>query len=397
MTPDATHDPTITRAVGPGVTPKRPRVAFVVESSNAYARGLLRGMAAYVHAHGGWSIQLAEMGRGGPVPEWLADWRGDGIIARIENEAIAEAVRRKRVPTIDVSAGRFLPELPWVEVKERAVARIALDHLTERGLEHFAFCGDARFNWSELRGSAFAAEAKERGLSVALYQANPTGDRAPALAEWLAQQPRPLGLFACFDLMGRELLEACRMAELLVPEEVAILGVDDDELVCELSDPPLSSVALNARGTGMLAAELLARAMGGEALEPVGHFVAPNGVTQRRSTEVLAIDDPVLARALNFIHHHACDGIRVDDVFRAAAVSRRVLESRFKERLGHSPHQAIMRARIERIRTLLLETSLSIAEIARRTRFQHVEYMTVAFKRALGCTPTAYRQRAGKL
>ncbi|QDV06038.1 Xylose operon regulatory protein [Planctomycetes bacterium Poly30] len=377
------------------IPPRRPRVALLVESSNAYGRGLLRGMASYVRAHGSWSIQLPEMGRGGPVPDWLADWEGDGIIARIEHEEIAEAVRAKNVPTIDLSAGRLLPELPWIEVDEAAVAKVAVDHLCGRGLEHLAFCGDQRFRWSVLRGNAFEAEASKRARSLALFHAPPVDDRVTALAEWLSKLPRPLGVFACFDRVGRELLDACRMAGLLVPEEVAVLGTDDDELVCDLSDPPLSSITLNPHGTGFLAAELLGRQMAGESVSTEGHFIPPLGLVQRRSTDVLAIEDPVLARALHFIHHHACDGIRVEDVLRAASVSRRVLESRFKERLDRSPHQEILRARIERIRALLLETDLTIAEIARRTSFQHVEYMTVAFKRALGCTPTAYRQRAG--
>jgi len=375
---------------------RRPRVALLVESSNAYGRGLLRGVASYVRAHGGWSIQLPEMGRGGPVPDWLEHWRGDGILARIENEAIAEAVRAKGVPAIDLSAARLLEGLPWVEVDEAAVARMAVDHLRGRGFEHLAFVGDQRFPWSALRGGAFEREARGRARSVATYHAPPGEDRVTNLAEWLSGQPRPLGVFACFDQMGRELLDACRAASLLVPEEVAVLGVDDEELLCELCDPPMSSIVLNAHGTGLLAAELLARRMEGEEVPAEGRFVAPLGLVQRRSTDVLAIEDPVLARALNFIHHHACNGVRVEDVLRAVTVSRRVLESRFKERLGRSPHQEILRARVERIRTLLLETDLTIAEIARRTGFQHVEYLTVAFKRALGCTPTAYRERAGR-
>lgn len=374
---------------------KRRRVALLVESSNSYGRGLLRGVAAYVRAHGGWSIQLPEMGRGGPLPDWLEDWRGDGLLARIENPAIADAVRAKGLPTIDLSAGRHLPELPWVEVDEASVGRLAAEHLRGRGFEHFAFCGDQRYPWSALRGAAFEREAGGQARSLATLHAPPGEDRVAALAAWLIDLPRPLGVFACFDRLGRELLDACRSVGLLVPEEVAVLGVDDEELLCELSDPPLSSIALNAHGAGLFAAELLARRMEGDCVPPTGHFVAPLGLVLRRSTDVLAIEDPVLARALHFIHHHACDGIRVDDVLRAVTVPRRALEARFRERLGRSPHQEILRARVERIRTLLLRTDLSIAQIARRTGFRHVEYLTVAFKRALGCTPTVYRERAG--
>ncbi|MFT6833830.1 MAG: LacI family transcriptional regulator [Planctomycetota bacterium] len=386
-----TDSPTSSEVAAP---PRRPRVALLIESSNPYGRGLLRGVASHVRTHGSWSIQLPEMGRGGPVPDWLEHWEGDGIIARIENQAIADAVRAKGVPSIDLSAGRLLPELPWIEVDEPAVAKLAVDHLVGRGFEHLAFCGDQRFHWSSLRGDAFEKEVLGRAKTLALFHAPPVDDRVAALAAWLSELPRPLGVFACFDRVGRELLDACRLAGLLVPEEVAVLGTDDDQLLCDLSDPPLSSITLNPHGTGLLAAEMLSRRMAGEDLITEGHFIAPLGIAQRRSTDALAIEDPVLARALHFIHHHACDGIRVDDVLRAAAVSRRVLESRFKERLDRSPHQEILRTRIERIRTLLLGTDLTIAEIARRTNFQHVEYLTVAFKRALGCTPTAYRDRA---
>ncbi len=383
----------------PPGSPRRRRVALLVESSNAYGRGLLGGVASYVRAHGNWSIQLPEMGRGGPVPDWLEAWNGDGILARIENEAMAAAVRAKGLPTIDLSAERLVPELPWVEVDEGAVGRLAVEHLRGRGFQNLAFCGDDRFRWSALRGNAFAAEAQggtQAGTcSMARRDARPKNDSIAALAEWLAALPRPLGVFACFDRVGRELVEACSMAGLLVPEEVAVLGADDDELLCDLADPPLSSIRLNPRGAGSLAAELLTRWMDGEPPGPEGRFIAPLGVRTRRSTDVLAIEDPVLARALHFIHHHAADGIRVDDVVRAAAVSRRVLESRFRERLGRSPHEEILGARIERIRSLLLGTELSIAEIARRTGFRHVEYLTVAFKRVVGCTPSTYRDRAG--
>ena len=378
--------------------PNPRRVAVLVEASNAYGRGLLRGIAAHVRTHGRWTIQLSEMGRGGPLPEWLDAWRGDGILARIENPETAEAVADKGVPAVDLSAGRLLPSLAWVEVDEASVAHAAYDHLAGRGLENLAYCGDPRFSWSPLRGDAFAAVARRHGRSIARFDlpgvTERGEDRVATLTRWLGEQPLPLGVLACYDRMGREVLEACRAARLLVPEQVAVLGVDDDEVLCDLCDPPLSSVSLNGRGAGRAAAELLARAMDGEALDPAGHLVEPLGVAERRSTDILAVEDPMLAEALHFIHHHAAEGIGVEDVLRAVTVSRRALEVRFKATLGRSPHQEILRTRMERIRTLLLETELTIAEIARRTGYSHVEYMTVAFKRSLGCTPTEYRARA---
>jgi LacI family transcriptional regulator len=370
--------------------PRRPRVAVLVESSNAYGRGLLRGVASHVRTHGGWTIELPELGRGDPAPDWLADWRGDGILARLENERIAEAVVAAGVPTVDLSAGRLVPELPWVEVDEPEVGRLAAAHLRERGFEHLAYCGDDRFPWSRLRGEAFVRAARASARSVEVLPACADLDRS-ALEAWLRDRPRPLGVFACYDRLGRQVLDACRALGAPVPEQVAVLGADDDELVCGLADPPLSSIALNAHAAGRRAAELLSDAMAGRPVAAEGHFVRPVGVTLRRSTDVLAIDDPVLARALHFIHHHADDGIRVADVQRVAGASRRLLESRFRAKLGCTPHQAVIRARMARIRTLLLETDLTIARIAERTGYRHVEYLTVAFKREHGRTPTAFR------
>ena len=137
--------------------PPLPKIALLIETSNAYARGLLSGVQAYMRENKPWSIYLAEQGRGDQPPPWLAKWKGDGIIARIENEAISDAVAALNVPAVDVSAGRLLPELPWCEIDEDGIARLAMEHFLERGFKHFAYCGDQRFVWSRLRGDAFAA------------------------------------------------------------------------------------------------------------------------------------------------------------------------------------------------------------------------------------------------
>lgn len=226
------------------------QVALLIETSNAYARGLLRGIVAYLREHRPWSLYLAEHGRGDHPPSWLRGWRGDGIIARIETTAMAGALRRLKIPIVDVSAARLLPALPWFETDDAAFARAAFEHLRERGFRRFAFCGDHRFNWSKWRAEHFQRAVEAEGGQCLHYEPTrsfPRDDVAQIedLARWLRRLPKPIGLMASYDIRGQQVLDACRRATIAVPDEVAVIGVDNDELLCELSHPPLSSVIPN--------------------------------------------------------------------------------------------------------------------------------------------------------
>jgi LacI family transcriptional regulator len=197
---------------------------------------------------------------------------------------------------------------------------------------------------------------------------------------------------ACYDIRGWQLLEVCRRIGVAVPDEVAIIGVDNDELLCNLSDPPLSSVAPDTHRTGYEAARLLDQWMQGECPEAVAHLIDPLGVITRQSTDVLAIEDRIVSQAVHFIRNHACDGIKMEDVLREIPVSRRVLEHRFKSQLGRTPHEEIVKVQFQRVVQLLVETSLSLEAIARRTGFKHAEYFSVAFKQQFGMPPSRYRK-----
>jgi LacI family transcriptional regulator len=373
---------------------KRPAVALLIETSNAYARGLLEGINAYIREHRPWSIYLPELGRGDRPPPWLSRWRGDGIIARIETRAIAQAVRRTRLPAVDVSAARHLPSLPWVETDDESIARAGAAHLLERGFKHLAFCGDPRFNWSRGRKEHFRRAVREAGATCDVYdsRAKAWEEEHRALIAWAKRLPKPVGVLACYDILAQKLLDACREIGLAVPEDVAVLGVDDDPVLCSLSAPPLSSVIPNTRRTGYEAAALLDRMMAGARVRPDARLIPPLGIHTRQSTDVLAIQDREIAAAARFIREHACDGITVDDVLRAVPLSRRVLESRFRKAMGRTPHDDILRLRIERVKQLLGETDLSLEQVAARAGFQHPEYMSVAFKRESGQTPGDYRR-----
>jgi LacI family transcriptional regulator len=213
------------------------------------------------------------------------------------------------------------------------------------------------------------------------------------MARWLQQLPKPAGVLACYDVRGQQVLEACALSGISVPDEVAVIGVHNDTLLCDLCEPPLSSVIPNARRAGYEAASLLARLMEGEHVPVEARLIEPLGVAQRQSTDVVAVKDAKVSAAVRFIRAHACEGIDVRDVLKAVPISRTLLERRFRALLGHTPHEHILRTRLARACAMLVETDLPVSLIAERTGFEHTEYLSVAFRREYGMTPTAYRAK----
>jgi LacI family transcriptional regulator len=375
-----------------------PRVALLIEASNAYGRGLLAGIHRHLQEQEPWTIFLPEHGRGMPPLEMLKGWRGEGVIARVETPAIAAAIKKIQrggpLAVVDVSAARLLPGVPYVETDDVAIARLAAEHFIERDFRHLAFLGDDRFRWSGNRRDAFAAAARGRSISVYEPRGRARDEAAEdaAIEAWLVTLPKPVGLFACYDVRGRQAVEACRRAGLAVPDEVAVLGVDDDAVLCGLTSPPLSSVIPDAISAGRLAAELLGALFRGERLDHDEWLLPPLGIATRQSTDVLAIDDELVATAVRQIRERACTGIKVADLVRSLGVSRRVLERRFLRRLGHTPHDEIARVRFRRVEQLLAGTDLPLTTIAARAGFRHPETMTVAFTRRYGLPPSRWRQ-----
>lgn len=376
----------------------RRSVALLIESSNAYARGLLQGIIAYQQQHDAWSIYLPEQDRGASPPKWIRNWKGDGVIARIETEEIAKVVRQIGIPVVDVSAARQLKNIPWVETDDRLVARLAADHLIERGFRNLAFCGDPSFNWSIWRRDHFVEAVQSRGLECKVFDA--VSRESPAyswprekrrLASWIRDLEKPVGLMASYDIAARQVLDACRELEIMVPEEIAVIGVDDDPIVCNLAFPSLTSVIPDAAGAGYRAAELLEQMMLGEVPQAESHLLAPLGISTRQSTDIFAVEDPEIRRAAKLIREQACAGITVIDVLREISLSRRVFESRFRKATGQTPHEAILSQRLKRVEQLLRESDLSLEAIASKTGFEHPEYMSVAFRKHFRIPPGKYR------
>jgi LacI family transcriptional regulator len=386
----------------------RPRVVLLFDSSHAFGRGALLGIAHYVREHGPWTIFLQER-TDALHAGWLRHWRGEGLIVEIENRSMAHTIHQLGLPVVALRYSATDIPFPTVRIDDAAVARLAAEHLFERGFRHFAYCGLAGAEYSALRGAAFRKHISRTNHSCQAYEdrdrfgrkpkpvrAEPKPNFSAQMARWLRRLPKPVGILACNDVRGQQTLNACQAAGLMVPDEVAVLGVDNDDILCELSEPPLSSVAPNYHRMGYEAAALLDRMMRKEIPAPLRQplVIEPTGVVTRRSTEVLAIPDPHIASAVRFIREHACDGIDVRDVLRVVPLSRSALERRFSTFLHHSPKTEILRVRLKHARALLVDTDYSMALVAEKLGLKHAEYFNVIFKKQMGITPGQFRNQS---
>ena len=381
------------------------KVALLLETSRVYGRDLLRGIVRYARLHGPWALEVSP----GHFEQQLPKMRREGvrgIIARISSPELARAIRAAGVPAIALEASfeeftTVNPELGLCEIRSQSetIARMAADHLLERGFRQFAYCGIPRCLWSEVRERSFAQYVAEAGFPCHVYphprseRREPWEEQRPLLAGWLSRLPKPIGLMACNDDHGRKLLIACRDAAVQVPDEVAVVGADNDELVCELGDPPLSSVALNLEAAGYTAAELLGGMMAGRMTGRHEVPVVPLWVVARRSTDVVAQEDRVLAELLRFIRDRAARPIGVPDVVEQTDLSRRSLERRFQRGIGRSIHAEITRCRLERAKRLLLETDQGVEAVAHAAGFSELKPMVRAFRASEGLSPVEFRRK----
>jgi LacI family transcriptional regulator len=381
------------------MTDTRPKhVALLVETSRSYGRDLLRGVNRFMAEHGQWSLYLELRALDSRVPRWLASWRGDGIIARTGTPAMARAIASTGRPAVELRASKLPHRLPFVGIDNRRLGQLVADHLADNGFRTFAVFDLDTERYFEERRDDFRASLAARGFACHDYHASGHGE-LPAnwerhqaqVAAWVASLPKPVGILACTDQLGFWLLDACRRAGVAVPEEAAVVGVENDETLCTLAAPRLSSVAFDGELVGYEAAALLARLMDGgqPPAEPI--VLPPRGIVVRQSSDIVALDDPAVAVAVRHIREHACHGVTVSDVVRACGLSRSVLERRMRAAVGRAPGEEIVRARFAEVKRLLVETDLSLAAIADRCGIEHPQYMSEAFKRLFGLTPGRFR------
>lgn len=388
----------------PPVACDRPHVLVLVETSIAYGRGVVRGITRWLKTHGRWSIYLEQHALGAAAPPWLSRWRGEGVLCRITDPGVARTLRSIGAAVVDLNDLHDDLGFPHVWSDHRGIGSLAAGHLLDRGFRTLAFCGFSDQRWSRLRREGFCRRAADAGLSVAVHESDWFGPGAPEwevsqerLRGWLAGFEPPVAVMACNDLRGQHVIDAARRAGRAVPEEVAVIGVDDDELLCELCDPPLSSVRPDPEEVGYRAAavleSLMAGAADGEAAATAQVLVPPLGVTVRQSTDILAVADPEIATALRLIRERACAGITVAGIVQAVGTSRTRLERRFRAVLGSTLQAEIRAAQLKRVRQLLAETDLPLERIAAVAGFSDASYLSHAFKRSAGETPSGFRRR----
>ncbi|MCC7476146.1 MAG: DNA-binding transcriptional regulator [Pirellulales bacterium] len=374
-------------------------VAVLIETESSWGGRVIRGIAAFAEKHTHWHMLIDP--RDHELRSSVPDgWRGDGIIARITNRTQWEQIREKKLPVVNVDdVFQNLPGVGTVITDEAERARLAIEHLLARGFTKFGYFAPPSNLYSKNRGEAFMRAANALGHEYHEYLPGYRAGRKIGWEEqqrrvnrWLSSLPRPIAILAVDAHHARQLAEICHFVGVRVPDEVAVLAGDTDELLCEVSTPPLSSISLACERIGHDAAAMLARMMAGQGPPKHPVLIAPHGVVSRQSTDVLAIDDPGVVRALRYIRTHAHHGIVVDDILREVPMSRRSLEIQFRSYLGRSPAEEIRRVRLERGKQLLGRRELSITEISLSCGFSNATRFGVAFRKAFGTTPRAYRK-----
>lgn len=387
------------------------RIAILIETSHASAREALRGILAFV-AESGVRWQLDHEPRrleNGPPP-WLRQWRGDGIIARSHCPKAMAAVVAANVPAVELLGVARHPSVPLVVCDERAAGRLAVDHLVSSGLRSFAFVGAKGMYWSDNRRTAFRAALELEGHGCTVFefprherQAVPPEARLRPLAAWLRRLPLPVGIMAANDQYAGFTTAACRIAGIDVPDEAAVVGVDNDEVFCELATPPITSVIADHFTIGYQAAKLLAAVIAGRGprrpaagrVRPAADWVAlevpPRGIVERRSTYFQAAPDDDVAAALRLIREHFRDPLTVGDVAKRLDLSRATLVRRFAAVLGHGFHDELVAARQREAKRLLAGSDLALDAVATRSGFNYPQQMNRVFRSRLGISPAAYR------
>ena len=376
-------------------------VALVMSLNKRFDRKVIEGVTRFVREAGTWSV-FVEDDPQAKIPDFHHG-HFDGVIADLDDPRIPKRLVGLGIPAVGVGAIR--EDCPWeldistVSTNNRRIAELAANHLLERNLESFAYCGVPGRTidpWNRERREAFVAHVQEAGGTCSVYTGRHSASHSweqlqEKLATWLAGLAKPLGLMAANDARARHVLEACRRLQLRVPEDVAVIGVDNDELICNLANPPLTSIVQGTEEIGHTAATLLDGMMSRRERKRRHLLVDPVGVVTRESTDLVATEDVVASTALAFIRQRSSEGIQVADVARAADVSRSTLDARFRRVVGRTVHEEIQRSQLNTAQQLLSTTNLSVDDVARRSGFSSAQYMNAVFQRAFGQTPGQYR------
>jgi LacI family transcriptional regulator len=387
------------------LTPTTHRIALLFNANKIFDREVIAGIAGYLAGtRASWDLYLEEDFRlrlGG-----IENWEGDGIIADFDDPTVAAALAASRVPVVAVGGSHereedYPPGVPYVATDNFGLVRLACAHLVDAGLRHFAFfslpeSGENR--WAQEREKAFRTLMLRDGMRAEVFRGQntraPTWDKAvEEQIAWLRGLPKPVGIVAVTDARARQLLQACSLAGIAVPEEVALVGIDNDPLARMLTRIPMSSVIQGAQEIGRTAAQLLDQILHGVQPGPVRVLVPPAGINVLASSRHAPVKHPHVMRARHFIRQFACQRIKSEQVATYVGISRSALEGHFRRELGYSVHDEILRARLAAAIALLEQGDCNLAQVARQCGFGSSPYMHSVFKRELGCSPRGYQQR----
>jgi len=386
------------------MTVKPRHVALVLSLNKRFDRKVIEGVTRFVHESGTWSVFL-EDDPSAKIPDFR---RGsfDGVIADLDDPRIPKQVAGLTIPVVGIggidSECALNFTVSTVGTHNRKIAEMAADYLTRLGLRSFGYCGLPTRTidpWNRERQEAFCQRLQGHGYGCSVFSGRYKPSHSweqlqEALFTWLSPLPKPVGVLAANDVRARHVLEACRRFGCRVPDDVAVLGVDNDELLCELATPPLSSVVQGTEEIGYRAAGLLDKLMRSRHRNVTNVLIDPVTIMERASTDLVATTDRVVAEALRFIRQQACSGLGVTQVARGIGVSRSTLDGHFKRVVGRTVHDEILHVQMSAAQKLLVTTALSLEEIARRIGLCHAQYFSALFRRVCGQTPGQYRRRA---
>ncbi|MDO5552324.1 MAG: DNA-binding transcriptional regulator [Planctomycetia bacterium] len=376
---------------------------LIIETTTGFGRGIFRGITSYVRERKHWQINIENRGFFDPLPTWLKDWKGHGIISRSGNASMIRFLQRFDVPVVELFGNNSnIPSEVYCD--RMKTAELALSHFQNCGLRHIAFYTHSNSWWIRLRQESFVQCCQNAGINVHLLPPLETEkfiDNAPEwdsnderrLLRWLKTLPKPIGILAGFDAAAIRVINACQKLGIVVPEEVAVLGVGNDDCLCDAITPSLSSININSYGIGYEAARLLDEKMDRRHHQPQAPIrVTPVGLVERGSTNIIHCSNPDIAQAIRFMRDNATSGVRVADVLNAVNLSARTLQRAFLQLLNRTPEQELIRLKMEHACMLLRETQLNLHEIAFASGFASLKYFINSFRKVHGMTPSMYRR-----
>ena len=382
------------------------RIALLFNANKVYDRQVIAGIGQYLTStRVKWDLFMEEDFRSRTVG--IHQWRGDGIIADFDDPVVGEALASMPIPVVAVGGSyadeaQYPHNIPYVATDNHKLVRLAYDHLIEQGLQRFAFYGLPPCpgnRWAHEREMAFLQMVRADGLEGSVYRGSSTsaggwGRAQEDLVAWVRSLPKPIGIIATTDARARHLLQACIVADVPIPEQIAIVGIDNDPIAQLLCRIPLTSVIQGAEEMGRMAAQVLHQMLHGGDCSTTRVMVPPVGINVQATSLHQPLKSPYVMRAKHYIRQYACLGIKTEQVADYVGISRTLLEEHFKRELKQSVHQTILEHKLEMARSMLADPSIPLTDVAVRSGFTSLQYMYAVFRREFNCTPRQYMENA---